>query len=257
MAVITLSRQLGSRGDELASRVAEEMGLYLIDATMINRAALKAGVPEVALAELDLNRQRGLVEQVLGALRTMPTLRRAPGPTTKPASSEHRPDSGVGFPFPGLFSPTVPPISASLESYERMVGMVIRGLARQGGVVIVGRGGQALLRKYPCALHVLAVAPQSLRVDTVQARLGGTKREAQSRVRASDRARADYLRRYHGIDGMDPANYHLTINTGRLSLDAAVTLISAAERALSSRAGEETTSGDAVARDLQHSSEDA
>jgi cytidylate kinase len=211
------------------------MGLYLIDAAMINRAALKAGVPQVALSELDLDRQRGLVEQVLGALRTMPTLQRTPSFTVESAPEEGKgqPAGSMTLPFPGLFSPTVPPISASLESFERMVGMVIRGLARQGGVVIVGRGGQTLLRKYPCAFHVLVVAPLEVRVKAVQSRLAISKREAQGQVRASDRARASYLRRYHGIDGLDPTRYHVTINTDKVSLDAAVTLVKAGAASLS------------------------
>jgi cytidylate kinase len=46
MAVITLSREMGSRGDDIA-------GLRLAGRELINRAAKKAGAPEVALAEID------------------------------------------------------------------------------------------------------------------------------------------------------------------------------------------------------------
>ncbi len=235
MTVITISRQLGSRGEEVAASVAQTLDLRLVDAGTINKAAQKAGVPEIALAELEHEGEQGLVNQILKALRTMPTLR-APSPAAAlPAGerSETYADlSGWAIPFTGLFSPTVPPISASLEEYVRMVGLVIRGLAREGNVLIVGRGGQMLLRKHRLALHVQIVAPFADRVKVVMDRLGLDKRAAQSRVRASDRARFDYVRRYHDADWLDPTLYHLVLNTNRMSVAKAVDLIIAARQAI-------------------------
>ncbi|MGC8780001.1 MAG: AAA family ATPase [Anaerolineae bacterium] len=53
MPVITLSRELGSRGDDVAMAVAGRLGLRLVGRELINQAAREAGVPEVALAEID------------------------------------------------------------------------------------------------------------------------------------------------------------------------------------------------------------
>ncbi|PKO23622.1 MAG: hypothetical protein CVU38_03295 [Chloroflexi bacterium HGW-Chloroflexi-1] len=53
MPIITLSRELGSGGDDIAIAVAERLGLHLVGREVINRAARQAGVPEVALAEID------------------------------------------------------------------------------------------------------------------------------------------------------------------------------------------------------------
>jgi cytidylate kinase len=53
MPVITLSRELGSGGDEVAHAVADRLGLRLVGHELINQAARQAGVPEVALAEID------------------------------------------------------------------------------------------------------------------------------------------------------------------------------------------------------------
>ena len=53
MAVITLSREMGSRGDDIARRVAERLRLRLVGRELITRAAKEAGAPEVALAEID------------------------------------------------------------------------------------------------------------------------------------------------------------------------------------------------------------
>ena len=227
MPVVTLSRQLGSHGEEIAAQVAQALDLRLIDAEMINQAAYRAGVPQMALAELEHEKKRGLANRVLTALRAMPSLSPAGEPGM--ASPEQ---SGLTIPLPGLFSPMVPPISASLEGYVHMVGLVIRGLAREGNVLIVGRGGQILLRRHPATLHVQIVAPLARRVQTVMAREGLEKRAAQNRVRASDRARFDYVRRYHDADWLDPTFYHLVINTGQVPVGTAADLIIAAQQAM-------------------------
>jgi cytidylate kinase len=53
MTVITLSREMGSGGDQIATAVAERLGLRVVNREVINQAARQAGVPEVALAEID------------------------------------------------------------------------------------------------------------------------------------------------------------------------------------------------------------
>jgi cytidylate kinase len=232
MTVITLSRQLGSHGEDIAIQVAQALDLRLIDAQVISQAAQRAGVPQMALAELEHEKGRGLANRVLAALRAMPSLT----PTSESGpTAPHL--SGLTIPFAGLFSPTVPPISASLEGYVQMVGLVIRGLAQEGNVLIVGRGGQILLKAHPAALHVQVVAPLAHRIKTLMSRKGYDQRAAQNRIRASDRARFDYVRRYHDADWLDPTLYHLVVNTGRVPVATAVEVIISAQQALAHQDG--------------------
>ena len=232
MTVITISRQLGSLGGDIAASVAQELGLRLIDAETINRAAARAGVPRIALAELENEGERSLASRVLNAMRAMPLLPSTGSRSTTSGDAGSSRTSTTTFPFGGLFSPTVPPISSSLEGYVRMVGLVIRGLAHEGNVLIVGRGGQILLKHYPGALHVQTVAPFAKRVEVVMSRYGLSERDAQQRLRASDRARFDYLRRYHDVDWLDATLYHLVLNTASLPAPATVKLIVAAQQAV-------------------------
>lgn len=53
MNVITISRQMACKGDELAHKVAEQLKWRCIGYEVINQAALAAGAPYVALAEID------------------------------------------------------------------------------------------------------------------------------------------------------------------------------------------------------------
>ena len=53
MAVITISRQLGSLGTTLGRQIAARLGYRLVHRELINQAAQLAGAPELALATID------------------------------------------------------------------------------------------------------------------------------------------------------------------------------------------------------------
>ncbi len=77
MAVVTLSRQLGSLGFETAQLVAQRTGYRLVWRELINQAARRAGAPEVALAVIDELNLLGLkpstadMQAYLSAVRTV------------------------------------------------------------------------------------------------------------------------------------------------------------------------------------------
>lgn len=226
MSVITVSRQIGSHGDEIAAKVARILGFRFIDREIIHRAAEDAGVPKIALEEIAYEGQRNIVERILQAMNAMPSV---------PDTPETWRREGTRFgrqPFGGIFSPAVPPFAVTLKDYVRMVEMVIRNLADKGEVVLVGRGGQVILRNMSWALHAQIIAPFQDRVATLVEREGVGEREASRRVRASDQARRDYLRRYHQVDWLNPTLYDLVINTARISPTLAAELIVSTYREL-------------------------
>lgn len=53
MKAITISRQLGSLGDEVAQAAAGRLGFRVVSRDVINQAAQRAGTPEMALATID------------------------------------------------------------------------------------------------------------------------------------------------------------------------------------------------------------
>ena len=53
MTAITISRQLGSLGTQVAHEVAQRLGYRVVWRELINQAARRAGAPEVALATID------------------------------------------------------------------------------------------------------------------------------------------------------------------------------------------------------------
>lgn len=178
MPIITISRELGSRGDEVAAAVAARLGLRLIGRDIINRAARAAGAPEVALAEID----------ELGLLGLRPS-------------------------------------ATAVRAYRDKILEIIREQADAGDLLLIGRGGQVALAGRPDVLHVRICAPRALRVLVVQEIAGISSRAAAARVDASDRARAGFLRRCHGIRWDAPELYDMVLNMARLELATAADLI--------------------------------
>lgn len=100
-------------------------------------------------------------------------------------------------------------------------------LARAGHAIIVGRGGNIVTAGLPNVIHLRLVAPLETRVHEMQKQLEVSKAAALDHVLKTDRARARYLKRYFKANIDDPPGYHLTINTGRMSFEAAAQLIAA------------------------------
>jgi cytidylate kinase len=95
-------------------------------------------------------------------------------------------------------------------------------------VVIIGRGGQAILREKPGVLHVRLNAPMGARALRVKEREGLSLSEATQRTQSKDSAASAYLQRFFEIDWEHPMLYHITLNTGRWELsDAAEIIINA------------------------------
>jgi cytidylate kinase len=109
-----------------------------------------------------------------------------------------------------------------------MVKGTIRGAYKRGNVVIVGRGGQAILQERPDVLHVRIEAPLHDRVRRVQELEDLSPDDARDRIVTRDRAAAAYLKRFYAIDWSDPVLYHQVINMGKWDIDAAAHLVASA-----------------------------
>lgn len=196
MTVITLSREMGACGDDVAALVAERLGLRRVGREIINRAAQEAGAGEAALAEID----------ELGLLGVKPS-------------------------------------AAALKLYHEKVLAAIEEQARQGNVLLVGRGGQVVLAERRDVLHVRIFAPRALRCAIVASRCGVSPEAAAARVDAADHARATFHKRTYGVRWDDPALYDLVINMAHFTVSTAAETIIAAAKAHVSGGQEPTPQG--------------
>src|SRR5215208_1398801 len=70
MRAITISREYGSGGGEVAGRLAARLGWRLVDHEVVVRVARELGVTEAAVAEHD-EQVEGLAARLLGAMQSI------------------------------------------------------------------------------------------------------------------------------------------------------------------------------------------
>jgi cytidylate kinase len=229
MSVITISGHLGSGAKEIGQIVAHQLGMEYIDREILVDAAHSLGVPVDAVEEHD-ERPSRFSERLAGLLRTF--LERSA------AAGASDPIMGTGG-LEMLLARTYGEAAAEPPSQEQGVDdtryiktlhEIISALAERDNVVIVGRGGQAILRGRPNTTHVSITCPFDLRVQRIVETDGMKLEDAMRRVQTSDRGRAAFHKRFFKVDLNDPYLYHLTLNSARMSFQAAADIICAAVR---------------------------
>jgi cytidylate kinase len=198
MAVITISRQIGAGGWALGRRVAKRLAYQYVDEVMIRDVADKIGVsPEdVRAFEKD------------GATKLMKFL-------DKVVSKE--------------FISRIISDRYRIVDEEKYVGVattIIKELYERGNAVIVGRGGQYILKDLPEVWRVLLVADLDTRIHTVMDTFGLSGPDAEKVIRERDRSRTNFLSFFAEKERHnDPHSYDLAINMGCVSMGKAELMI--------------------------------
>jgi CMP/dCMP kinase len=217
MAIITISRHYGSGGDEIAAQVCELLGYQHFDKRMIAQASAEAGLSEQEIVDYseENHKVRGFLDRLFGRQAVVAQTR-----------VWHEDSTGVR---------SAEDIKLSEETALTLVQKAVRSAYKQGNVVIIGRGGQAILKDGPDVLHVRIEAPLEYRIQRVKEQRRAAhklfhadielRREAQDLIIERDAASADYLKRFYHVDWADPLLYHLLINTGRINIDQSAQLI--------------------------------
>ena len=109
--------------------------------------------------------------------------------------------------------------------FSALLELVVLQYARRGGVVLVGRGANLLLRLIPGVLRVRTVAPLELRAQRLATAEGLDLDRARQLATVVDQQRRAYVAHVFGADWASPLNYDLVLNMGRLSLEQAATTV--------------------------------
>ncbi|TAM83947.1 MAG: cytidylate kinase-like family protein [Acidobacteria bacterium] len=181
---ITVSREYGSGGGKLAETLAERLGWKLVDKSLVVEVATRAKIDPETAARLDESIDPWFYRLVKGLWQ-----------------------GG----YEGLAT-TVDARILDSEGMAKLAGEIIREAATLGHCVIVGRGGQCILRKRPEVFHVSVFGPCREKVLRLRERLApGT--DAERVMEETDRRRATYISRYYGEDWKDRRLYHLVISS--------------------------------------------
>jgi hypothetical protein len=182
---IAVSREAGSRGTEVAHIVGQQLGWDVLDKELLDFIAQRYKLPRDMLEIVDETRENWF-HDVLGTFF----------------------DSRL----------------VSQDSYVTHLERILYLAALHGNVVFVGRGAQCVLPRSN-GVAVRIIAPLKQRVEHMMQR-GKLERSAAAKlVDELDASRAEFCQRHFHHNIQDPLEYDLTINTSRLSLEAAAELI--------------------------------
>lgn len=195
--IVTISREYGSGGGEIAARLAERLGWRLVDHEVIAQVAQALGVSEAEAAAHD-EHVDSLALRVLSGLSIL----QAPIP--------------VGM---------LPPLDIDSVSYDQARRAAVLGATAAGPVVIVGRGAQVLLAGRADVLHLRVIAPLEARIAYVMRREGLDHPAAAARISRKDHDRVRFLQTQHQHHPADAHLYDLVVNTGAIPLDRVVDLV--------------------------------
>jgi cytidylate kinase len=177
--IITISRQVGSGGRELAEALARRLDLQVHDQDIVEHIARNEKIAAEVVAHLDEQTVSQIDLWVRGVLNRRIYMR---------------------------------------DEYQEELVRTVRTLAAHGGVVVLGRGGTFILADR-ADLRLRLVAPVETRVQALVNERGLSVAEAEQSVAESDAARADFVRKLFRADIDDPVHYDLVINTDGIDGD--------------------------------------
>lgn len=186
--VITISREPGSGGSEIARRLAQELKMDLVGAQIIQKIAESADISAKLIESLD-EKQITRRDDWLSSL----------------IETRH----------------------LWVDDYLRHLTKVIGTFGKQGNFVIVGRGAQYILPPED-TFRLRFIAAMEVKIQNVMRDFGSSREDAEKYIIKTDSDRRAYLRKYFNADVANPSDYDMVINTGKLGIDGSVEAVMAA-----------------------------
>lgn len=182
--IITIEREYGSGGGEIAQLLSKQLGWKLWDQLLTEEIARLAECPK-AVVQLREERTDPLYYRLF--------------------------KSFLRGSYEGSLNAHKLKVVDS-ESILKLTERVVLHAAKTGNSVIVGRGSQQFLKNRQDTLRIFLYAPRGEKVRRLLAR-GKSQNEAEQLVDTVDRERADFIQKFFHVEWPDRALYHTMINT--------------------------------------------
>jgi cytidylate kinase len=182
--IITVEREYGSGGGEIAKRLADRLGWKLWDQLLTEEIARLAECPKHIVESKEEKNDPLYYRLFKSFLR-------------------------------GSYEGSINAHKLKVVDSDSILSItkrVVLHAASTGNCVIVGRGSQHFLADRPDTLRIFLYAPLEEKVNRLIAR-GKSESEALELAETIDRDRVEYVQKYFHVEWPSRAIYHLMINT--------------------------------------------
>ena len=202
--VITIGREYGSGGREIALRLGELLGIPVYDNELLILAAKRKGLPEEYLRNAD--------EQATGSLLYSLAM--------SVSYSHHVRVGGEMSINDKLF----------ITQTE-----IIREIAQKESAIFVGRCADYVLREHPNHISIFIHADEKVRAARIGKIFDCSQKEAEAMIAKVDKKRANYYNFYSGGKWGKANQYSLSLDSGLLGIEGSAALLFEAVKRLSNR----------------------
>lgn len=196
--VITIGRQLGSGGLELAKLLSQRLGVPVYNKELINEAAKESGLHPSLFEQADEK------ESNLLPLRGTAML---------------SPDK-----FAGSFSMGY----INNDTLFALQSDTIRAVASRGSCIMVGRCADYVLRENDNVLNVFLTANIEDRIERVASSCGCSTKQAESLIAQTEKRRASYYNYYTFKTWGAAESYDMCLNSSVVGLERCADIVVAA-----------------------------
>jgi cytidylate kinase len=188
--IITIGREHGSNGHDIARELAQQLGYTCYDKEIVDHAAENSGFSKEIFDSYDEKKVSAYV-----------------------VPSPHYVGMGEGFRLNMQIA------SAQFDT--------IRMLADKGNCIFVGRCADYVLRNRKDLVSVFVMANKDFRVKTLMERKGIDADQARKLMRQVDKDRSSYYKYYTDQIWGEAENYELCIDSSKIGVEGTVEVIKA------------------------------
>ena len=189
-SVITISRQYGSGGRFIAKKLAEKLGIPYYDNELITMAAKESGYSEAIFEKAEQLSTHSFLYSL---------------------SMFGSADGIYGLPL--------------ADKVYIAQSEVIKKCASEGPCVIVGRCSDYVLKDYDNVINFFIYSDEASKIERAVKYYGLDPDKAANELKKKDKKRANYYNYYSSQTWSNFDNYHLSLNSDAVGIDAAVEIL--------------------------------
>ena len=185
--IITIGRQHGSSGREIARLLAEKLNYKCYDKEIVDEAANHSDFSRDLIDAFDEKRMSAFILHA------------------------------GGYGLNENFRLNMQVVSAQFEA--------MRNIAEKGNCIFVGRCADYILRDHDDLISVFILGDMDERLKCLERRQGLDEVEARKKIKEVDKHRSSFYRYYSDQTWGDAQNYDMCINTSKLGVEGTVQVI--------------------------------